>query len=711
MKLFAKEKWVIRKIILLIVLVVFSCIYHCPNQVYANEEEVLVKAFVERMYTIVLGRTAEEDGLSYWTNELLSQSIDGAGLAQGFIISDEFAARGLQEDGYINILYYTFFDRAPDDEGSTYWISQLENGVSRAEVLSGFVNSKEFGQICSNYGIARGTMDPDGTSIFNSGVRNFVQRLYLEVLLRNGELEGIEYWCYAINKGQISPVDCAKDFFYSEEFLSRNSSDEEFIETLYRTFMGRTYDEAGKAYWINQMQAGMLRDMVLSEFASSREFRQIIAQYGVSLGNTSIYSTSATDPFSNQLMGDCSFRIPAMVSLDDGRIVAAADARWNSKSDGGGNDTVVSFSDDYGKTWRQSFANYLGENGNIFSSYSTTFADPALATDGQVVYLLVDFLPSGYAFYGSEFTLPKGGVGFDIYGRLLLKKNGESSYNYYLQDGAIYNKSGVKQEGYSVDGYFNIYGEGIISNLFYVFESPFTVYPTEYLYLTKSLDGGQSWSAPKLLNVKQMYEQGYSVGCGRGTILSDGTIIFPCYKTVDGEQNSSFIYSTDGGETFTRTQDANAYNHSCSEAVIIELNKNLIRMFYRDGYNALSYVDYTRSGRKWLKQKSGIVPGITKTGHCQLNAIKYDDNTILISTPASGTEDRNTGLVTTIYLDESYEMTVKNYCSVNGYDSFGYSCMTKLLDGSVGLLYESEIRENVFKILYKHIMPEDLGIY
>lgn len=43
----------------------------------AGNEAEQVRAFVERMYTIVLGRTAEADGLSYWTKCLLEHNIDG----------------------------------------------------------------------------------------------------------------------------------------------------------------------------------------------------------------------------------------------------------------------------------------------------------------------------------------------------------------------------------------------------------------------------------------------------------------------------------------------------------------------------------------------------------------------------------------------------------------------------------------------------------
>ena len=54
-------------------------------------------------------------------------------------------------------------------------------------------------------------------------------------------------------------------------------------------------------------------------------------------------------PFPRGFGGSNSFRIPALVTLGDGTLVAAADARWNTTYDGGGLDTVTGVSRDGGK--------------------------------------------------------------------------------------------------------------------------------------------------------------------------------------------------------------------------------------------------------------------------------------------------------------------------------------------------------------------------
>ena len=110
--------------------------------------------------------------------------------------------------------------------------------------------------------------------------------------------------------------------------------------------------------------------------------------------------TTKEQPFWSGTGGSTRFRIPCLVSLDDGTLVAGCDARWNTSLDGGGLDTIVSRSTDKGKTWHYTFANYLGDNGNTHNNNSTTFIDPAMATDGEKVYMIADLFPAGYALNG-----------------------------------------------------------------------------------------------------------------------------------------------------------------------------------------------------------------------------------------------------------------------------------------------------------------------
>ena len=240
-----------------------------------------IEAFVKRMYNCALNREAEEAGLQDWSNRLASRQIDGAGISHGFIESKEFKNRNLRDAEYLVVLYKTFFDRFPDEEGLNYWMNFLWHGGSRQEVLSGFVNSREFSNLCDSYGIARGTMQADGSSIYRPGVRNYVLRMYTKALSREGETVGVEDWTNRINTGAMSAENVAKSFFDSQEFLNRNLSDADYVEVLYQTFMDRASDASGKRYWLDKLNNGMSRTQVLEGFSRSVEFREIMAKYGL----------------------------------------------------------------------------------------------------------------------------------------------------------------------------------------------------------------------------------------------------------------------------------------------------------------------------------------------------------------------------------------------------------------------------------------------
>lgn len=267
------------------------------NDVVSEDEPLVsesgVTGFVSRMYTVVLDRQAEKAGLDDWVNRLQTGSADGSAVAQGFITSEEFANRNLSDSDYVDILYHTFFDRDADAEGRKTWMDKLEGGMSWEYVLQGFVNSQEFQELCDSYGIKRGTMKLGNKRDQNEGITMFVNRLYIQALGRKGEPAGMEDWTGKILDHIKSPEDVAKSFIFSEEFTNKGLDDTEYVKVLYRTFMGREYDQAGLDDWVKKIADGMSRERVLEGFSRSVEFANLLSEYGLSLGPVSVIDFGA----------------------------------------------------------------------------------------------------------------------------------------------------------------------------------------------------------------------------------------------------------------------------------------------------------------------------------------------------------------------------------------------------------------------------------
>lgn len=427
--------------------------------------------------------------------------------------------------------------------------------------------------------------------------------------------------------------------------------------------------------------------------------------YALTMGDKPNDGTTANAPFPQGTGGSNSFRIPALVTLSNGNLVAAADARWNTTFDGGGLDTIVARSINNGETWNYTFANYLGDNGNAYSgSQSTAFIDPALAVaSDDTIYMLCDLYPYGVALNGNGKTVPSADVGFDANGKLLLSADDGENYNYYLDNGSIYSRSdGTVVSGYTVDAYFNITGEdGCDTNLFFS-DSPYKVVRTGYLYLTTSNDGGASWSVPTLIpNVKTASEWVCLVGPGRGLVTADGTIVFPVYSYSgsDASQHMGFIYSDNKGDTWTRSASFNGDSWS-SESAVVELEDGTLRFFYRNGNSVLKYVDYADGA--W---GTPVNTGIATNSNTQISAITYSKTVdgkqvILVSCPTgrnkagsnnSSASERLNGQIQVGLVNADKTMTWQTPVDVtSGNAQFMYSCLTELQNGSVAILYENQ---------------------
>ena len=428
-------------------------------------------------------------------------------------------------------------------------------------------------------------------------------------------------------------------------------------------------------------------------------------------------------PFAPGTGGSSNFRIPCLTTLDDGTLVAACDARWNHGSDACGLDTIVSYSKDNGKTWNYTFANYLGDNGNQFSYNSTAFIDPAIATDGETVYMIADLYPAGIAINTTPDTHRPlvGSTGFNEDDQLILAKatasvNGLSAsssrisqkFDYHLEkiedaeddDEAYYllvDQNGDEVEGYTIDAYFNIKGNGVNTNLF-VGDSPYYPWPADYLYMTKSSDGGKTWSVPTLLNLKKASEQTLLVGPGRGICTSSGRILFTCYEFTSGDKNSACIYSDDGGETWHRSESVSGWS---SEAVVTEADGRLY-MFTRHGN---CYYVSNDDGNTWSSPVSVPKP---YNSNCQLTATTYskkiDGKTAILFAVPSNTGSRSAGKIYVGLVQNNGTLDWAYEYSINGAGNYAYSCITEQSDGSIGLLYESAGTQ----ITYTNLAIEDI---
>ncbi|MDE7366431.1 MAG: DUF4214 domain-containing protein, partial [Lachnospiraceae bacterium] len=217
----------------------------------------------------------------YWNQVLVSKEKSGAQVGYGFVFSQEYKNKHTSDEDYIEMLYQVFMDRPSDAGGKNYWLGMLDKGVSREYVYRGFAHSQEYTNICNSYGIERGSVTLTQARDKNLNLTAFVNRIYEKAMERDGEEDGLNYWCSVIQSGGKTPVQVAEYFLTSEEFRNKNLSNEAYIRVLYRTFMGRECDQAGLNYWLGELNRGCSREDVLHRFARCQEFKNIMASFGL----------------------------------------------------------------------------------------------------------------------------------------------------------------------------------------------------------------------------------------------------------------------------------------------------------------------------------------------------------------------------------------------------------------------------------------------
>ncbi len=129
--------------------------------------------------------------------------------------TQSIAAARAEDQGLVR-LYMAVFDRRPDEDGFRYWDQQLERGMRFEEVIDSFLISQEFQTTYS-------TLD-------NAG---FINQLYLNVLDRQADQSGLNWWMNQLDSQQMQRQDVVRGFSDSAEFIRLTEAEvNSFIQSV-----------------------------------------------------------------------------------------------------------------------------------------------------------------------------------------------------------------------------------------------------------------------------------------------------------------------------------------------------------------------------------------------------------------------------------------------------------------------------------------------
>lgn len=105
-----------------------------------------------------------------------------------------------------------------------------------------------------------------------------VLRLYQGILNRDADKAGADYWVNELATKGTSLSGFARSFLDSTELTEKgNLSNEQFLDALYQNALGRATDDAGKSYWLSDLNNGQDRaDVAISIIGSTEATEHVV---------------------------------------------------------------------------------------------------------------------------------------------------------------------------------------------------------------------------------------------------------------------------------------------------------------------------------------------------------------------------------------------------------------------------------------------------
>ena len=245
-------------------------------------------AFITRAYELVLGRAPDSEGFNYWKEKLRSGKVTAASMMYGFFFSQEYLSKNTTNKQYVTTLYKAMFDRDPDTQGYNNWINTLGEGFSRLYVLNGFVGSREFKELCADFGITKGNLSAQIQKKNNvidmfPKITRFVNGLYTHLMGRSADTTGRLDRVAILAEGET--VLYVVDYMVnSAEFKRKGYTDAQIVTALYKCLLSRNPSTKEVNTWVSRMEKNGLQ-YVVGGFINSSEFQEKAAAMGMVAGH------------------------------------------------------------------------------------------------------------------------------------------------------------------------------------------------------------------------------------------------------------------------------------------------------------------------------------------------------------------------------------------------------------------------------------------
>jgi sialidase-1 len=216
---------------------------------------------------------------------------------------------------------------------------------------------------------------------------------------------------------------------------------------------------------------------------------------------------------------------------------------------------------------------------------------------------------------------------------------------------------------------------------------------TGQFLLVKSSDDGSTWSSP--INITpQIKDPAWKIlfqGPGRGIMMQDGKLVFPAqYWNASNVPYSTIVYSEDHGTTWKGKITGPKSN--TTESQVVETTTGTLMLNMRDNRGSFRSVATTNNmGGYWTEHPSSysalpdpVCMGSLIKANVKVNGALKD--ILFFSNPATMSGRYNISIKGSLDLGQAW--LPANQLLIDERQCYGYSCLTKVDDNNIGILYE-----------------------
>ncbi|MDI3319260.1 sialidase family protein [Pinibacter soli] len=211
---------------------------------------------------------------------------------------------------------------------------------------------------------------------------------------------------------------------------------------------------------------------------------------------------------------------------------------------------------------------------------------------------------------------------------------------------------------------------------------------------------GNTWSEPINITaqIKDPAWKLFFQGPGKGIMMHDGKLVFPAqYWDAKNVPYSTIIYSDDHGTTWKGKLAGPKSN--TTESQVIETSPGVLMLNMRDNKGSYrSVATSANMGQSWIEHSSSynaLVDPVCMGSLIRARVMVHGKmkDVLFFSNPA--TKSGRYNMTIKASLDMGVTWLNANELLVDERQCYGYSCLTKIDDNTIGILYEG-IRDLYF---------------